>query len=37
MAEIARTFRDEDAVSAPSTLDEVIKSLRHGRTGISAN
>jgi hypothetical protein len=29
--------RDEDAVSAPSTLDEVIKSLRHGRTGVSAN
>ena len=30
-------IRDEEAASAPSTLDEVIKSLRHGRTGVSAN
>jgi 3-hydroxyisobutyrate dehydrogenase-like beta-hydroxyacid dehydrogenase len=29
--------RDEEAASAPSTLDEVIKSLRRGRTSESAN
>jgi 3-hydroxyisobutyrate dehydrogenase-like beta-hydroxyacid dehydrogenase len=27
--------RDEEAANSPSTLDEVIKSLRHGRTGAS--
>ena len=30
-------IRDEEVASTPSTLDEVIKSLRHGRTGVSAN
>ncbi len=29
--------RDEEAPSASSTLDEVIRSLRHGRTGGTAN
>ena len=29
-------IRDQEAPSAPSTLDEAIKSLRHGRTGASA-
>jgi 3-hydroxyisobutyrate dehydrogenase-like beta-hydroxyacid dehydrogenase len=30
-------IRDEEAAIAPSTLNEVIKALRHGRTGVSAN
>jgi len=30
-------IRDEEAAIAPSTLDEAIKSLRHGRTGVSAH
>jgi len=30
-------IRSEEAPSAPSMLDEVIKSLRHRRTGVNAN